>query len=45
MDGKNFVSTRLGYLPLEASVDAGIMCCSLEGAGFDATFEELRLTQ
>ena len=45
MDGKNFVSTRLGYLPLEASVDAGIMCCSPEGAGFDATFEVLRLTQ
>lgn len=45
LDGKNFVSTRLGYLPLEASVDAGIMCCSPEGAGFDATFDELRLTQ
>jgi len=44
-DGKNFVSTRLGYLPLEASVDAGVMCCSPEGTGFEATFDELRLTQ
>jgi len=45
VDGKNFVSTRLGYLPLEASVDAGVMCCSPEGTGFEATFDELRLTQ
>jgi regulation of enolase protein 1 (concanavalin A-like superfamily) len=45
LDGKNFVSTRLGYLPLPASVDAGIMCCSPEGSGFDSTFDELRLTQ
>jgi uncharacterized protein len=45
LDGKNFVSTRLGYLPLPASVDAGIMCCSPDGSGFDSTFDELRLTQ
>ena len=45
LDGKNFISTRLGYLPLQASVDAGIMCCSPEGAGFEAAFDELRLMQ
>ena len=45
LDGKNFISTRLAYLPLQAAVDAGIMCCSPEGSGFDATFDELRLTQ
>ncbi len=45
LDGKNFISTRLGYLPLAASVDAGIMCCSPEGAGFDSIFGELRLAQ
>jgi hypothetical protein len=45
LDGKNFTSTRLGYLPLQASVDAGIMCCSPEGAGFDCTFDEIRLLQ
>src|SRR5215469_5053076 len=45
VDGKNFVSTRLGHLPLEASVDAGVMWCSPEGTGFEATFDELRLTQ
>jgi uncharacterized protein len=45
LDGKNFISTRLGYLPLPASVDAGIMCCSPEGAGFESTFDQLRLTQ
>ncbi|HEX4545838.1 MAG TPA: DUF1349 domain-containing protein [Candidatus Acidoferrum sp.] len=45
LDGKNFVSTRLGYLPLQATVDTGIMCCSPEGPGFDSTFNELRLAQ
>jgi regulation of enolase protein 1 (concanavalin A-like superfamily) len=45
LDGKNFTSTRLGYLPLQASVDTGIMCCSPEGTGFDCTFDEIRLGQ
>ena len=45
LDGKNFISTRLGYLPLQAAVDAGLMCCSPEGSGFEATFDELRLRQ
>jgi regulation of enolase protein 1 (concanavalin A-like superfamily) len=45
LDGKNFTSTRIGYLPLQASVYTGIMCCSPEGAGFDCTFDEIRLRQ
>jgi regulation of enolase protein 1 (concanavalin A-like superfamily) len=45
LDGKNFISTRLGYLPLQATVDTGIMCCSPEGTGFEAIFDEIRLTQ
>jgi regulation of enolase protein 1 (concanavalin A-like superfamily) len=45
LDGKNFTSTRLGYLPLRASVDTGIMCASPEGGGFECTFDELRLVQ
>jgi regulation of enolase protein 1 (concanavalin A-like superfamily) len=45
LDGKNFTSTRLGYLPLQASMDTGIMCCSPEGAGFECTFDEIRLVQ
>jgi regulation of enolase protein 1 (concanavalin A-like superfamily) len=45
LNGKNFTSTRLGYLPLQVSVDAGIMCASPEGSGFDCTFDELRLVQ
>lgn len=45
LDGKNFTSTRLGYLPLPASVDTGIMCASPEGGGFECTFDELRLVQ
>jgi uncharacterized protein len=43
LDGKNFTSTRLGYLPLQAAVDTGIMCCSPEGTGFECTFDEMRL--
>ena len=45
IDGKNFTSTRLGYLPLQAAVDTGIMCCSPEGTGFESTFDEIRLAQ
>jgi len=45
LDGKHFISTRLGYLSVQASVDAGIVCCSPEDTGFDATFEEVRLTR
>jgi len=45
LDGKNFTSTRLGYLPLQAIVNAGIMCCSPEGTGFECVFDEIRLTQ
>jgi regulation of enolase protein 1 (concanavalin A-like superfamily) len=45
LDGKNFTSTRLGYLPLQAAVDTGIMCCSPEGTGFESTFDEIRLGQ
>lgn len=44
LDGKNFISTRLGYLPLQGAVDTGIMCCSPEGPGFECTFDEVRLT-
>ena len=45
LDGKNFISARLGYLPLQPVVDADIMCCSPEGAGFDSTFDAIRLLQ
>ncbi len=45
LDGKAFTSTRLGYLPLQATVDTGIMCCSPEGTGFACTFGEIRLLQ
>lgn len=45
LDGKDYTSMRLGYLPLPAGVDAGIMCASPEGPGFAATFDQLRLTQ
>jgi regulation of enolase protein 1 (concanavalin A-like superfamily) len=43
LDGKAYTSMRLGYLPLQGSVDIGIMCASPEGQGFAAAFDELRL--
>ena len=43
--GKNFISARPAYLPLQASVDTGIMRASPEGTGFESTFDEIRLRQ
>lgn len=45
LDGRNFTSTRLGYLPLQAAAETGIMCCSPEGTGFECIFDEIRLAQ
>lgn len=44
LDGNAYTSMRLGYLPLQTSVDIGVMCASPEGQGFTATFQDLRLT-
>lgn len=45
LDGKAYMSTRLGYLKLPKTVNAGIMCASPEGKGFKCTFDEIQLTQ
>jgi len=45
LDGNAYTSIRLGYLPLQNSVDVGLMCASPEGQGFAATFEDFRLTR
>jgi regulation of enolase protein 1 (concanavalin A-like superfamily) len=34
---------RLGYLDMPASVDVGVMCCSPERAGLEATFRDFRV--
>ncbi|MFF5225651.1 DUF1349 domain-containing protein [Dactylosporangium sp. NPDC000521] len=34
---------RLGHLDLPGTVDVGVMCCSPEGAGLEATFRDLRI--
>jgi regulation of enolase protein 1 (concanavalin A-like superfamily) len=34
---------RLGYLDLPAAVDVGVMCCSPERAGLEATFRGFRV--
>jgi len=44
LDGHAYTSMRLGYLPLQNSVDVGIMSASPEGQGLTASFEDLRLT-
>ena len=45
LDGNAYTSVRLGYLPLQTSLDIGVMSASPEGQGLRATFEELRLTR
>jgi uncharacterized protein len=43
IDGEAYTSVRVGYLPLQHNVDAGIMCASPEGQGFQCRFDHLRL--
>jgi len=45
LDGREYISIRVGCLPLEGAVDTGITCASPEGHGFSASFEEVRLIQ
>jgi regulation of enolase protein 1 (concanavalin A-like superfamily) len=42
-DGVTFITIRQGYFPPSVEVQAGIMCAAPEGAGFEATFDELAL--
>ncbi|HUQ10710.1 MAG TPA: DUF1349 domain-containing protein [Steroidobacteraceae bacterium] len=43
LDGEKFVTVRQGYFPAQQKVSVGVMCCSPEGQGFDATFDQLLL--
>jgi uncharacterized protein len=45
LDAKDYTSIRLGYLPLPAKVEVGVMCAAPEGPGFECTFDNLQLTQ
>jgi regulation of enolase protein 1 (concanavalin A-like superfamily) len=42
-DGVTFFTIRQGYFPAYVEAQVGIMCAAPEGAGFEATFDELRL--
>ncbi len=42
-DGEKFTTIRQGYFPAGVGVNAGVMCAAPEGAGFDATFDQLTL--
>jgi len=42
-DGLTFLTVRQGYFPAYVEAQVGIMCAAPEGAGFEATFDELRL--
>lgn len=44
VDGKDFTLMRSSYFPPAASTKVGIMCASPEGNGFDAVFDNLKLT-
>jgi regulation of enolase protein 1 (concanavalin A-like superfamily) len=43
VDGVDFFSVRQGYFQPFVEVQVGIMCAAPEGAGFEATFDQLRL--
>jgi uncharacterized protein len=42
-DGTGFQTVRQGYFPPFVEVRVGVMCAAPEGAGVEATFDELRL--
>lgn len=42
-DGVDFFTVRQGYFQPFVEVQVGLMCAAPEGAGFEATFDELRL--
>ena len=42
-DGASWQTIRQGYFPPLVEVQVGVMCAAPEGAGFLATFDELRL--
>jgi regulation of enolase protein 1 (concanavalin A-like superfamily) len=42
-DGASWQTIRQGYFPPLVEVQVGVMCAAPEGAGFSATFDELRL--
>jgi regulation of enolase protein 1 (concanavalin A-like superfamily) len=44
LDGKTFQSVRQGYLVPGRPAEVGIMCAAPEGAGFECTFDQLKLT-
>ncbi len=42
-DGVSFHTVRQGYFPAYVEAQVGVMCASPEGAGFEATFDQLRI--
>ncbi|AZQ64297.1 DUF1349 domain-containing protein [Flammeovirga pectinis] len=44
LDGKNYQMSNLAYLPDHKPVMVGMMAASPDGSGFDATFEDFKIT-
>lgn len=44
LDGRDFISVRLGFLVPAATAQVGVMCAAPEGTGFDSAFDELELS-
>lgn len=44
LDGKNFAAIRQGYFPPSVEVQVGVMCAAPEGPGFEAVFDNLKLS-
>jgi uncharacterized protein len=44
LDGQHYTMMRLAYFPVEPVVQVGLMCASPQGEGFEARFEDFRVT-
>ena len=44
LDGRNFTAIRQGYFPPTVEVQVGVMCAAPEGQGFEAVFDNLKLS-
>jgi regulation of enolase protein 1 (concanavalin A-like superfamily) len=44
-DGEKYVPVRQAYFPARVPLEVGVMCAAPEGKGFDATFDQLEISQ
>jgi len=45
IDGEKYTTVRQAYFPPRVALEVGVMCAAPEGPGFDATFDQLEISQ